>query len=58
VLGSAAGVRAVYKEGAGQGEAERGSLRRRRGSEAEEGFRGGGILQRGGGGAPLVFISG
>jgi hypothetical protein len=49
VPGSTTGMRAVYGEGAGQGEAERGSPRRRHGGAVEEGLQGGGVLQRGGG---------
>jgi hypothetical protein len=52
VLGSATGARRVCGEGAGQGEAKRGSPRQRRGGEVEEGLQGGGVLLQGG--APVV----
>jgi hypothetical protein len=45
VSGAAAGARAEYGEGAGQGEAERGSPRWRHGGEAKEGLWGGGALR-------------
>jgi hypothetical protein len=45
---SAARARDPYGEGTEQAEMEQGSLRRRRGDEAEEGLWGGGVLQLGG----------
>jgi hypothetical protein len=45
VLSLVAGARVVYREGAGQGEAERCSPRQRHNGEAEEGLRGGGVLR-------------